>query len=64
MGYLLSSKGTGPTESRVEAVMNAKEPKNAGEVRSFLGLVNFSASFIPNLATTTKPFCRQSKEFA
>ena len=55
MGYLLSSKGIGPTESRVEAVVRAKEPKNAGEVRSFLGLVNFSARFIPNLASITEP---------
>ena len=52
----LSSKGIGPTESRVEAVVRAKEPKNAGEVRSFLGLVNFSARFIPNLASITEPF--------
>ena len=62
MGYLLSSKGIGPTESRVEAVMNAKEPQNAGEVRSFLGLVNFSARFIPNLATTTEQLRRLTKK--
>ena len=55
MGYLLSSKGIGPTESRVEAVFRAKKPKSAGEVRSFLGLVNFSARFIPNLASITEP---------
>ena len=39
MGYLLSSKEIGPTESRVEAVVRAKEPGNAEEMRSFLGLV-------------------------
>ena len=55
MGYLLSSKGIGPTESRVEAKVRAKEPGNAEEVRSFLGLVNFSARFIPNLASITEP---------
>ena len=27
-------------------MMNAKEPKNVGELRSLLGLVNFSAHFI------------------
>lgn len=31
-----------------------KEPTNAEEVRSFLGLVNFSARFIPNLARITE----------
>ena len=54
MGYLLSSKGIGPTESRVEAVVRAKESGNAEEVRSFLGLVNVSARFIPNLASITE----------
>ena len=35
MKYLLSRKGIGSTESRVEAVVQAKEPTNAEEVRSF-----------------------------
>ena len=55
MGYLLSSKGICPTESCIEAVVRAKEPTNAEEVRSFLGLVKFSARFIPNLASITEP---------
>ena len=62
MGYLLSSKGIGPTESRVEAVLRAKEPGNAGEVRSFLGLVNFSARFIPNLASITEPLLELTRK--
>ena len=55
MGYLLSKKGIGPTGSRVELVVRAKEPTNTEEVQSFLGLVNFSARFIPNLANITEP---------
>ena len=55
MGYLLSSRGIGPTESKVEAVVNAREPESAAEVRSFVGLVNFSAKFIQNLATVSEP---------
>lgn len=61
MGYLLSNKGIGPTESRVEAVVTAREPQNAGEVRSFLGLVNFSARFIPNLASSAEPLHRLTR---
>ena len=41
MGYL----------SKVEAVVNAREPESVAEVRSFMGPVNFSEKFIPNLAT-------------
>ena len=40
MGYLLSNQGIGPTESRVEAVVDAREPQNVQEVRIFLGLVS------------------------
>ena len=61
MGYLLSNKGIGPTESRVEAVVTAREPQNAGEVRSFLGLLSFSARFIPNLASIAEPLHRLTR---
>ena len=56
MGYLLTACGIGPTESKVEAVVNAREPKTVAEVRSFMGLVNFSAKFIPNLAPLRNRF--------
>ena len=55
MGYFLSTCGIGPTESKVEAVLNAREPESVAEVRSFMGLVNFSAKFIPDLATVCEP---------
>lgn len=53
MGHVLSEKGIGPMEEKVKAVSEAREPECASEVRSFLGLVNFCARFIPDLATTT-----------
>ncbi len=34
---LLSSSGIGPTESKVEAVLNAREPETVAEVRRFMG---------------------------
>ena len=52
--YLLTEKGIGPTAARVEAVTQFTAPSCASEVRSFLVLVNFSARFIPNLATTAE----------
>ena len=55
MGYLLTDKGVCPTEARVEAVLKTKEPTCVSEIRSFLGLVNFSAKFIPNMATIAEP---------
>ena len=55
MGYVLSEKGVGPEDVKLEAVANARTPKTASEVRSFLRVVNYSGRFIPNLATIAKP---------
>ena len=55
MGFLLSLPGIGPTAEKARAVMEAQQPKNATEVRSFLGLVGFNSRFLPNLATTAEP---------
>ena len=56
MGNVLSERGVGPAEVKVKTVVDALEPTNAAEVRSFLGLVNFTARFIPDLATVSAPF--------
>jgi len=67
MGHVLSAREIGPADVKVKAVIDARESTNAAEVRSFLGLVNFTARFIPDLATvsalhyeltkTGEPFC-------
>ena len=46
MGHILSEK-IGPEDVKIEAVVNARMPKTASEVRSFLGLVNYRGRFIP-----------------
>ena len=55
MGHVVSGKGVGPTEERVKDLVNSKKPTNASEVRSFLGLVNFSSRYIPDVATISEP---------
>lgn len=55
MGMLLSEKGVGPTESHVKAIVEAREPRNAAEVDSFLGLINFSSRFILHCSTICEP---------
>jgi hypothetical protein len=58
MGHLLSERGIGPTETKVEAVRKTKTPENVKEVRSFLGLVNFCAKYLPDLATVSDKMSR------
>ena len=55
MGHVLSKNGVAPEESKIKAVASAREPKNASEVCSFFGLVNYCGRFIPDLATISEP---------
>ena len=62
MDMLLSEKGIGPTEDRVKAMLEAEEPKNATDVRSFLGLAKYSSRFKPHFATLSEPLRRLTKK--
>ena len=62
MGILLSEKGIGPTNERVRALVEAREPENASEVRSFLGLAGYSSRFIPQFAAISEPLRRLTKK--
>ena len=42
MGLVLSDNGIGPAEDKVKAIVDAREPQSASEVRSFLGLANYN----------------------
>ncbi len=61
---LLSEKGIGPTAERVRAVMEAREPENASEVRSFLSLAGYSSHFIPQFARILEPLRRLTRKDA
>ena len=54
-GYILSAKGLSPDPKKVNAIKQATPPKTDTEVRSFLGMANYCAKFIPDFATVTKP---------
>uniref|UniRef100_A0A3P9MCB8 Gypsy retrotransposon integrase-like protein 1 n=1 Tax=Oryzias latipes TaxID=8090 RepID=A0A3P9MCB8_ORYLA len=62
MGHVLSKNGIGAAQSKIEAVENTRRPTNAAEVRSFLGLVNYCGRFIPDLATTSEPLRKLTRQ--
>ena len=62
MGLVLSGRGIGPADAKVKAVFEAREPRTLAEVRSFLGLVNYSSRFIPDLATIAAPLRKLTRK--
>ena len=55
LGHVISQEGLHTEESKVRAIVDAPEPTNVGELRSFLGMVNYYGKFLPDLATTLAP---------
>lgn len=53
LGHIFDADGVRPAESKVEAIQNFRSPQTKEELRSFLGLVNYLGSFIPDLGTKT-----------
>ena len=51
LGHYISAEGVHTTKSKVTAIQEAPAPKDVQELRSFLGLLNYYAKFIPNLAS-------------
>ena len=62
MGHFLSSRGVSVAADKLQAVVKAREPESVSKVRSFLGLVNYSGKFIPDLATLSEQLRRLTKK--
>ena len=57
-GMIFSKDGVKPDPRKIADIRNAPVPSNATEVRSFLGMANFCARFIPNFADIAEPLRR------
>ena len=63
-GLIFSETGTKPSKEKIEALRMIEVPKTATEVRSFIGLANFSCHFIPNYSAQTAPLRELIKKHA
>lgn len=61
-GHDLSQRGVSPSEEKIAAITDASEPSTVSEVRSFLGLVQYSAKFLPDLAEVSEPLRRLTRK--
>ena len=53
LGHRISTRGIEPDEGKADRIKSWPIPTSATEVRSFLGLVRYLASFLPKLANFT-----------
>ena len=55
LGHQIDETRVHTSPQKVKAVVDAPSPRNLQELRSFLGLLNYYARFLPNLASTLHP---------
>ena len=54
-GFIFSADGLKPDPNKVKALKLAQKPQNLSELRSFLGMVQYSSRFIADFATIVEP---------
>ena len=55
LGHRVDAEGIRATPENVKDIVEAPQPQNMQQLRSFLGLLNYYRKFLPNLATVVKP---------
>ena len=63
-GQVFSEAGIQPDPKRVTDLLNAPRSQNVREVRSLLGMANYSSKYIENFATITTPLRELTKKNA
>lgn len=66
LGFVVSESGISANPRKIEIIQNFPVPKNAKEVQSFLGILNYYRRFVNNFARIAKPLtmlCKQDLPF-
>ena len=56
LGFVIDRNGRHISRDKVKAVLEMPRPQDISQLRSFLGMINHYAKFIPNLSTRLDPF--------
>jgi hypothetical protein len=64
LGHIVSANGVSPDAGKVNAIKLFPLPRNARDVRSFLGLAAHYQSVIPNVAALSKPLTQLTRKEA
>ena len=61
-GLVFNKDGILPDPDKVKAIQHISAPSNVAQLRSFLGMTNYSAQFIPDYATLVDPLRSLTKK--
>ena len=53
--HRIDALGLHPTKEKIQAVVNAPEPRNVTELKAYIGLLNYYGRFLHNFSTTLQP---------
>ena len=55
LGFVIDKVGLHPTQTKVQAIRQAKIPTNVTELKAFLGMLNYYGKFLEKLSTKLAP---------
>ena len=58
LGHRINAKGFDPLPDKVQAILDAPNPQNVQELKSYLGLLSYYGKFLPNLSSVLAPLYR------
>ena len=61
-GHVFGQEGASPDPDKIRTINDTPEPTSVTEVRSFLGMYQYVARFIPGYVTTTEPLRNLTKK--
>ena len=55
LGHVIDHEGIHPADSKLQGILDAEAPQNLGELRAYLGIINYYNKFLPNASSVLKP---------
>ena len=62
LGHIINHEGIRTLPEKTEEISKIKAPRNADEVRTFLGLLNYYCQFIPSFSDLMHPIQKLLKK--
>ena len=61
LGHIIMRDGIIPCERKIKAILDIKPPRNAKEIKSFLGLASYFRRFVPDFSSLAAPLNNLTK---